>query len=76
MFWLFFDGFVEHRDGILGWNGWTDTWRFAALVAVAALPVAARGARGLWTARTRLRRASLEWFEPEMPERRHPSAWN
>lgn len=76
MFWLFFDGFVEHRDGTLGWDGWTETWRLAVLLAAAALPLVVRGARGRWTARTRFRRASLEWYEPEMPERRHPSAWN
>lgn len=76
VFWLFFDGFVEHRDGTLGWAGWTDAWRLAALVAMAALPALVRGAVGLWTARSRFRRASLEWFEPEMPSRHDPSAWN
>jgi hypothetical protein len=76
VFWLCFDGFVEHRDGTLGWNGWTEAWRLAALLGAALLPVAARGVQGLWTARRRFRRASLEWFEPEMPERKHPSAWN
>ncbi|MEY9849469.1 hypothetical protein [Streptacidiphilus sp. MAP5-3] len=76
VFWLFYDGFVEHRDGTLGWAGWTDAWRLAALVAMAALPALVRAAVGLWTARSRFRRASLESFEPEMPSRRHPSAWN
>jgi hypothetical protein len=76
VFWLCFDGFVEHRDGTLGWDGWAEAWRLAALLAAALLPLVARGAHGLWTARKRFRRASLEWFEPDMPERRHPSAWN
>ncbi|WP_370096929.1 hypothetical protein [Streptacidiphilus sp. MAP12-20] len=76
VFWLCFDGFVEHRYGVLGWSGATDAWRLAALVAVAALPGFTRALRGLWTARRRFRRASLEWYEPEMPERKHPSAWN
>ena len=76
VFWLCYDGFVEHRDGVLGWGGWTETWRLAALLGAAVLPLIARGAHGLWTARKRFRKASLEWFEPEMPERKHPSAWN
>jgi hypothetical protein len=76
VFWLFADAFVEHRDGVLGWNPSIDPWYLPALVAVAALPALGRGVVGLWTARRRFRRASLEWFEPEMPARRHPSAWN
>ncbi|WP_165845581.1 hypothetical protein [Streptacidiphilus pinicola] len=76
VFWLCYDGFVEHRDGVLGWGGWTETWRLAVLLAAAALPLLVRGVRRLWSARTRFRRGSLEWFEPEMPERGHPSAWN
>ncbi|WP_152627123.1 hypothetical protein [Streptacidiphilus melanogenes] len=76
VFWLCFDGFVEHRDGVLGWDGWTEVWRLTALLGAALLPLLARGVHGVWTARTRFRQASLEWFEPEMPERKHPSAWN
>jgi hypothetical protein len=76
----------EHRDGTLGWAGWTDAWRLAVLVTLAVLPTLVhagprwsalvRAASGLWTARSRFRRAPLEWFEPEMPSRRHPAAWN
>jgi hypothetical protein len=76
VFWLCFDGFVEHRYGVLGWSGTSDAWRLAALFAAAVLPALGRALHGLWTARRRFRRASLEWFEPEMPERKHPSAWN
>ncbi|WP_037601284.1 hypothetical protein [Streptacidiphilus rugosus] len=76
VFWLCFDGFVEHRFGVLGWNGTTDAYRLAALLAAALLPFLGRALHGVRTARRRFRRASLEWFEPEMPERTHPSAWN
>jgi hypothetical protein len=76
VFWLCFDGFVEHRFGVLGWNGTSDACRLAALFAAALLPSLFRALRGVVTARSRFRRASLEWFEPEMPARKHPSAWN
>jgi hypothetical protein len=76
VFWLFFDAFVEHRDGTLGWNGTADAVSLGTLTALAALPVLLRAVHSLWTARRRFRRAGLEWFEPEMPERKHPSAWN
>jgi hypothetical protein len=84
VFWLFFDGFVVHRDGVLGWDGRTDGFRLAVLLTAAVLgsvlgilaPYLRRARTGLRTARRRFRRASLEPFTAELPSPRHPSFWN
>jgi hypothetical protein len=84
VFWLFLDGFVEHRWGVLGWSGSVDAVRLGCLIAsgvaggvlAAGVPRASEAVRGLWSARSRFRRASLEPFSPDLPSERHPWFWN
>ncbi|QMU68786.1 hypothetical protein [Streptacidiphilus sp. P02-A3a] len=85
LFWLFFDGFVVHHSGTLGWDGARDALRLGVLVGAGLLGgllgALAPGVRsvlaGLRTATTgRLARASLEPFEPVAPPPGHPWYWN
>jgi hypothetical protein len=55
--WLVDDGFLVDRLGQLGWRGWPDLYRFAALVAAGGLGLAAGGTR-LLIVRARARRRS------------------
>ncbi|QMU76098.1 hypothetical protein GXW83_10485 [Streptacidiphilus sp. PB12-B1b] len=86
VFWLFWDGFVVHRSGVLGWDGALDATRLGLLVAaglagglLAALAphLRAAGARLRAPAvAAGLRRASLEPFRPVPPPRTHSAFWN
>jgi hypothetical protein len=84
VFWLFFDGFVVHRGGVLGWDPQADAVPLAVLVAAgilgSALGTLAPHVRAAWaglrTARRRFRRGSLEPFTVELPSPGHPWFWN
>ena len=86
VFWPFFDGFVVHRSGVLGWDGVHDTVRLAVLVGagllgslLGALAPHARSLPGRLRAAldgTLFRRASLEPFQPVPPPRGHSWYWN
>lgn len=85
VFWLFFDGFVVHRSGSLGWDGAQDALRLGVLVGAGLLggllgalaPLVRSAVARLRTATgDRFGRASLEPFDPVAPPPGHPWYWN
>ncbi len=85
VFWLFFDGFVVHHSGSLGWDGARDAARLGVLVGagllgglLGALVRYVRSVLARLRAATtdRFARASLEPFEPVAPPPGHPWYWN
>jgi hypothetical protein len=73
VFWLFLDGFVEHRDGILGF-GAGEAARIGLLVACALVPGVVRG--GWAWLRSHPHPVTLEPFAPALPPENDQAAWN
>ncbi|MFC5905885.1 hypothetical protein [Streptacidiphilus monticola] len=76
VFWLCYDGFVEHRYGVLGWHGASDLPALGFLCAAGLLPGLVRAVGLVCTVRRRFQRVTLKPFEPQLPEPGHPSTWN
>ena len=76
VFWLCYNGFVEHRYGALGRPGIHDGIALGLLAASSLAPGLLRAATGLASARRRFQKGSLQPFEPPPPDRDDTSSWN